>query len=90
MPVTIKLPEPLRRLAGVASVRVDAKNVAAAIAALDRAHPGLADMLCTELGQPRHHVLIYVNEEEIRCLQGVATPLHGGEVIHIIPSVSGG
>lgn len=90
MRVTVKLPEPLRPMAGAASVQVEAKNVAEAIHALARAHPALPGCILNELGELRKHVLIYVGDEDVRYLKGLETPLRGGEVLHIIPSVSGG
>ena len=89
--VTMKIPASLRELcSGASQVGVDATNVAEAIAALDRIHPGMADRICTEQGQPRRHVLIYVNQEDIRELQGLRTPLQEEDEVHIVAAVSGG
>ena len=72
------------------AVQVEAASVKAAIEALDQKVPGIASRICTELGTPRRHVLIYVDQVDIRELNGMETPLRGSEIVHIIAAVSGG
>ena len=87
---TIKLPAALAELAGQSEVNVTATTVLEAIQALDTLRPGLADRICTEQHEPRKHVLIYVDETDVRLLGGMRAALSGGETIYIVPSVSGG
>jgi sulfur-carrier protein len=90
MSITVQIPPALRTMTKAESVQVDATSVSGAIEALDKMFPGIAIRVCNELGQARKHILIYVDQEDIRYLQGMATPLRGGETVHILPAVSGG
>jgi molybdopterin synthase sulfur carrier subunit len=73
-------------------VAIDAAphTVAEALAELWRAHTGLRDRVLNERGEIRLHVNIFVNDENIRRQQALATPLKNGDEITILPSVSGG
>ncbi|MBI3828160.1 MAG: MoaD/ThiS family protein [Planctomycetes bacterium] len=88
--VTVKLPPALATHAGAREVSVQGANVLAAIRDLDRVQPSLSDGICNELDAQRPHVLIFVDDTEIRFLKGLRTPLKGGETILIMPAVSGG
>jgi len=91
MSVTVKIPPALRTLCGgSAQVEIQAASVAEAIAALDRAHPGMAERICTEQGEARRHVLIYVNQDDIRERDGMRTALQNGDEVFVLPAVSGG
>ena len=61
-----------------------------ALAELWRIYPGLRDRLVTEQGQLRAHINIFVGDENIRYLGGLATPVLADSVISIIPAISGG
>ncbi|MFA6110606.1 MAG: ubiquitin-like small modifier protein 1 [Candidatus Latescibacterota bacterium] len=91
MPVYVHLPTPLRRLTqGQARVEVTAATVSELLAALEAAHPGMAEKLLDENGAVRRYVNLYVNDEDIRFLQGMATPLVDGDAIAIVPAIAGG
>jgi molybdopterin converting factor small subunit len=90
MSITIKIPAGLRSFSKTDAVQVEADSVKRAIEALDEKIPGIADRICTELGTPRPHILIYVDQVEIRELKGMDTLLRGNETVHIIAAVSGG
>jgi sulfur-carrier protein len=88
---TVLLPGVLRaRAGGAGSVRVAGATVAELIAALEKQHPGLGFNLCYETGELRPFVNVFVNGENIRYLQGLATPVPAGARVHILPSVAGG
>jgi molybdopterin synthase sulfur carrier subunit len=55
-----------------------------------QAHPGLRDRVLNEQGEMRPHVNIFVNSENVRRQQKLETPLHDGDEVTILPSVSGG
>jgi molybdopterin converting factor small subunit len=57
---------------------------------VDRRHPGFADQLLESDGAQRRFVNIYVNDEDIRYLKGLETPVDTGDVISILPAVAGG
>ena len=91
MPVNVRIPEPLRKLTGGADqVSVEAASVREMIAALDTKHPGLKERICDEQGNVRRFVNIFANEEDIRFMQNLDTPLASGSEVSILPAVAGG
>lgn len=91
MPIKVLIPTPLRNLTGnAAEVAVEAGDVQALIAALDKAHPGLKERLCDDAGKLRRFVNVYLNEEDIRFLKGEATALKDGDEVSIVPAIAGG
>ena len=93
MRVTVHLAGPLQRFAGGRSrVTIDAPaaTVAAVLEALGAACPGVRDRVLDEQGALRPHVNVFAGTESIRFTGGLATPLHDGAEISILPAVSGG
>lgn len=87
----IRLPGALRGLVdGAGEVDVRAATVGSALDALVRRHPGLGRHLRSEAGALRQHVNVYVNDDDIRFLDGEATRLNGGDTITVVPSIAGG
>jgi sulfur-carrier protein len=88
---TVRIPGPLRPMAGGAGdVEVAAATVGAALDEVVRRHPRLLRHLRTEHGRLRQHVNVYLNEDDIRYLQGEATVVGGGDTITVVPSIAGG
>lgn len=92
MSIITRIPTPLRKLTGgQESVAVDGcRNLAEAIDALESACPGLKERLCDESGELRRFVNVYVNNEDVRFLSGLETPLKPGDEVSIVPAVAGG
>jgi molybdopterin synthase sulfur carrier subunit len=91
MAVKVRIPTQLRTLSGnTAEVMVEATTVAEALKALDAAHPGFAERLYDDSGGLRRFVNVFVAEEDIRFLDGLATPVAAGQTISIVPAVAGG
>ena len=89
--VVVWIPVHLRRLAGGArELSVEASNIAVLIDALARQHPALESRLRDETGQVHRFISLYVNGEDIRFLGGLEAPLAAGDVVSIVPAVSGG
>ena len=58
---------------------------------LDQQHPGFASQLLdAQTGEQRRFVNLYVNDEDVRYLQGLDTPVEEGDIISILPAVAGG
>src|SRR5512146_2865475 len=80
MAVLVRIPTPLRAMTkGSAEVQVTADTVADLIADLERQYPGMRDRLVEESGEIRRFINIYVNQEDIRFLQGEKTALKQGD-----------
>ncbi len=91
MSVIVRIPTPLRGLTGGASeVSVDAPDVEGVIKALDTAYAGLGARVLDETGALRRFVNVYVGEDDVRFLSGLATPVPDGATVSIIPAVAGG
>jgi molybdopterin synthase sulfur carrier subunit len=91
MAVTVRIPTTLRPLSGGAStVQVAAGPLLDVIAELDAAHPGFQDRLLDEEGNLRRFVNVFVDDDDVRYLDGLATEVPDGQSVSIIPAVAGG
>jgi molybdopterin synthase sulfur carrier subunit len=91
MAVTVRVPTTLRPMSGGnKQVEVAPGTLADVIAALEAAHPGFADRLLDESGELRKFVNVFVDDDDVRYLQGLATPVADGLTVSIIPAVAGG
>lgn len=89
--VTVRLHGAFRGFAGGArSAVVEASDVAGALAELVVLHPELAERLRDEHGRLRQHVQLFANAEDVRHGDGEATRLGEGDVLEVVPAVSGG
>lgn len=89
--VTLHVPGPLRAYcAGAAQLSIPARTVRAALEDLERSQSALYRNVCDETGRLRRHLNVFVNSENMRDLDGVDTVLAPGDVITILPAVSGG
>ena len=91
MSVSVRIPTQLRPLTrGVGEVGVEGSTVGEVLKALDAAYPGFADRLFDESGEVRRFVNVFLADEDIRFLQGLATPVTQGQTLSIVPAVAGG
>lgn len=91
MPVLVRIPTPLRAMTkGSGEVHATAETVADLIEDLERQYPGLRERLVEESGEIRRFINIYVNQEDIRFLQGAKTALKQGDEVSIVPAIAGG
>jgi len=91
MAVTVRLPTPLRKFTGDRSeVEGTGANVRELLDSLENRHPGLRDRLVDEGGTVRRFINVYLNEEDIRFLDGLDTSLADGDRVTIVPAIAGG
>ena len=91
MAVTVRIPTPLRSLTkGAAEIAAEADTVAGLVDELERKFPGVRERLVDETGELRKFVNVYVNEEDIRFLEGAKTTLKAGDQVAIVPAIAGG
>jgi molybdopterin converting factor small subunit len=89
--ITIHIPRELRVYCEGCSVLVlSAPSMRAVLQELERRHPSLYGCICDETGAVRRHVNLFVNTAHMRDREGLETPLAPGDVISIVPAVSGG
>ena len=89
--ITIFVPGLLRDYsAGAAELELAASNVRDALEGIASHYPSLYRNVCDETGAVRRHVNLFVNSDNIRDLAGVDSTLAAGDVLTILPSVSGG
>ena len=91
MSVLVRIPTPLRALTnGRGDLQVEAATVKEMFDQIEKDFAGLKGRLREDDGTVRHFVNVYVNEEDIRFLQGMSTGLKPGDEISIVPAMAGG
>ncbi len=91
MTITIQIPGVLRsRCAGARELSLSAPSVRAALEELERSHPELYRSVCDDTGAVRRHVNLFVNATNVRDENGLDTTLSAGDILTIMPAVSGG
>lgn len=91
MSINVRIPTPLRKLTdGADEVAVEGANIGELIDNLEAAHPGLKARLCDDAGEIRRFVNVYVNDEDVRFLDGRGTALKDGDEVSIVPAIAGG
>ena len=91
MPVTITIPTPLRQFAaGQSEIQVEAQTAGEALNQLTTTHNELRRHLFNDQNALRNFVNVYVNDEDIRHVNGPDTPVKDGDTILIVPSIAGG
>ncbi len=78
------------RCQGAGEIALSAASVRAALEQIERAHPELYRSICDETGRVRRHVNLFVNTSDVRDREGIETALLPGDVLTIMPAVSGG
>ncbi len=90
MSVRVQIPTPMRQhTEGKAVVEVNGVTVQAVLGDLGQKYPGIMQRLF-ENGQVRRFVNVYLNDEDIRYLDNLGTPVKDGDELSIIPAVAGG
>jgi molybdopterin synthase sulfur carrier subunit len=91
MSVRVKIPTQLRQLAGGAQeLEVEAGTIRELLGKINDGHPELVERVIDEDGEIRRFVNVYVEDEDVRFLEGLDTPLQDRQVVSILPAVAGG
>ncbi len=91
MEVHVRIPTPLRKLAGEQDIiKAKGSTVGEVLQWLTETYPSLQERLRDEQGAVRRFINIYVNDEDIRFVQNLETPVKEGDQISIIPAIAGG
>lgn len=89
--VTLYVPGALRAYcAGASELTMSAGTVRAALEHLELSQAALYRNVCDETGKVRRHLNVFVNADNVRDLEGIDTALVPGDVLTILPAVSGG
>ena len=91
MAVTIKLPTILRKFAGnEARVSAEGATLAEVLKDLESRYPGITKNVIADDGGLHRFINVYVNDEDVRYLGALETPVADGDVVSILPAVAGG
>ena len=87
----VRLPTVLRPHAdGRSSVAVPGSTIGDVLRQLVADHPGMAGQVLTEDGSLHRFVNVYVNDDDVRYLDGLDTKVADGDTVSILPAVAGG
>ena len=91
MPVSVRIPTPLRKFTNDQSdVEIEGSSVGEVIDNLEASAAGIKEKLVDDDGSIRRFVNIYVNDEDIRFLDGADTAVEDGDSVTIVPAIAGG
>ncbi|MYB41344.1 MAG: MoaD/ThiS family protein [Chloroflexi bacterium] len=79
-----------KTVGGQRELTAEGGTVAELIDDIDRRYPGFRDQLVDEGGQLHRFVNVYLNDEDVRFMEGAATALSEGDEISILPALAGG
>ncbi len=91
MAIKIRIPTPMRQLTGgVDMAEVQGATVAALLGQLCDKFSGMDKRLFKQPGELNRFINIYVNDEDIRFLSNLETPVKDGDDVSIVPAIAGG
>ena len=91
MAVNVRIPTTMRPITGGdKQVELDAGPLSDVIVALEAKHPGMRERLLDDDGALRKFVNIFVDDDDVRYLDGLDTQVNDGWTVSIIPAVAGG
>ena len=90
MAVEVRVPSMLQKFTdGEKQVQLESASVGELLSRLETSYPGIGNQLLED-GELRRFVNIYLNDEDIRFLDGMNTELADGDVLAILPALAGG
>ncbi|MGW0808802.1 MoaD/ThiS family protein [Nonomuraea sp. NPDC002799] len=90
MAIEVRIPTILRTYTGgEKAVSAEGATLDELISDLESSHPGIKDRLIDQ-GALRRFVNVYLNDEDVRFLGGLGTPVSDGDTVTVLPAVAGG
>jgi MoaD family protein len=89
MAIEVKVTSVLQKLTGAKIVQGEGGNVSELLSDLDGKYPGFKSQIMQD-GSLHRFVNIYLNDEDIRYLEQLNTPVKDGDSISILPALAGG
>lgn len=91
MAIIVRIPTPLQKFTkNQSEVQAEGATIQEVLAYLDSSFPGIRERLCDEQGMVRKFINLYLNDEDIRFIEGEKTVLKDGDELAIIPAIAGG
>ena len=90
MSVEVRVTSVLQKVVGAKAVQTSGGTVGEVLEQVNTLHPGFKAQITTEDGSLHRFVNIYINDEDIRYLQSLETPVKEGDVLSILPALAGG
>lgn len=90
MTIQVNVTSVLQTLVGAKAVQGEGETVGALLADLNTKFPGFKEQISGDDGELHRFVNVYVNDEDIRYLNALETPLSESDVVSILPALAGG
>ena len=90
MSVEVRVTSVLQRVVGARTVQSEGETVAEVLQQVEAQYPGFREQITMADGSLHRFVNIYINDEDIRYLQSLETPVKEGDVLSILPALAGG
>jgi molybdopterin synthase sulfur carrier subunit len=90
MAVEVRVTSTLQRAVGAKIVAADGATVGEVLADIEQRYPGFRQQITNEDGTLHRFVNIFLNDEDIRYLEKLDTPIKEGDVVAILPALAGG
>ena len=91
MAVLVRIPTPLQKFTkNQSEVQAEGTTIQEVLDHLETSFPGIRERLCDDRGAVRKFINLYLNDEDIRFMDGEQTSLKDGDELAIIPAIAGG
>jgi MoaD family protein len=88
--IEVRVTSVLQRVVGAKSVQSEGQTVGELLDNMNASYPGFKEQITMDDGSLHRFVNIYINDEDIRFLQALDTPVKEGDVLSILPALAGG
>ncbi len=90
MSVEVRVTSVLQRVIGAKTVQAEGATIAEVLKGVNERFPGFREQITMEDGSLHRFVNIYINDEDIRFMKQLDTPVESGDVVSILPALAGG